>query len=340
MKRRILIVLFVLTASTTMAQYDTIYSRCDRYYYAEWYDQCFLYDKIDTINGGYTLSSASMTVTDQPCNNTLMLNEHYITGGMAVKGISAMVVMQIDSTVSPGGITSDTLTEKLPEYLMIFQGDSAMTPPITTTAFPRHMVLIDSVRWDTAAPSIMRLPKIKIADTNDPTNWMTCLVYEAYFPTPIMVDSFFYLAGTVHSNIRTMAGTMLYSPTHYTYVREYNLFANDCHDCDQNHDVYSAIYPLDECPWYYWYNLGYNAAAFGPFLPIVDFYQLSVSSNDDMMGSVDGGGRYPAMSTVTVRAIPENGYIFLQWGDGLTDNPRQVEMSADTVLTAIFLPND
>lgn len=335
--------MFALMAAVgTMAQNDTIYGRRDRYYYSEWYDQCLLYEKEDTLENEYLLDYTLMTVTNRSFNNSILLTEHYINGGMAVKGIAAMVFKDIDSTLITGGELLDSLSllPRLPEYLMILQGDTAMTLPFITTAFPRHMVLIDSVQWDTASPSVLRLPKTNMADTNDTTEWMTCLVYEAYFPTPITVDSFFYLAGTVHCNIRTLTEPLLYYPTIYTFVREYNQIANDCFDCEQYHDTYAGTYPIDECPWYYWYNLGYTSAVFGPFLPIVDYYQLNVLSNDDCMGTVEGSGRYPAMSTATVRALPKNSYVFQQWSDGLTDNPRQVVMSTDCTLTAIFQPTD
>ncbi len=38
-------------------------------------------------------------------------------------------------------------------------------------------------------------------------------------------------------------------------------------------------------------------------------------------------------------AIPHYGYHFTQWSDGVTDNPRTIELTSDTTFTALFAPN-
>ena len=42
------------------------------------------------------------------------------------------------------------------------------------------------------------------------------------------------------------------------------------------------------------------------------------------------------LDTVTVSATPNYGYYFMQWSDGVTDNPRQSVVTADVVYTAQF----
>ena len=63
---------------------------------------------------------------------------------------------------------------------------------------------------------------------------------------------------------------------------------------------------------------------------------VTVSSNDDMMGSVLGGGWYEAHTELTLQAIPNNGYRFVHWNDNVTDNPRTVTPFSDTTFTAYF----
>ncbi|MDR2408859.1 MAG: PKD domain-containing protein [Bacteroidales bacterium] len=63
---------------------------------------------------------------------------------------------------------------------------------------------------------------------------------------------------------------------------------------------------------------------------------LTVESNDPRMGSVTGGGKYLKDSTITIAAIPNTGYQFVQWNDGNTDNPRTITLTQDTTFTAIF----
>ena len=45
-------------------------------------------------------------------------------------------------------------------------------------------------------------------------------------------------------------------------------------------------------------------------------------------------------NTVSITATPTTGYHFMQWQDGNTDNPRQVEVNASTSYTASFAPNE
>lgn len=65
-------------------------------------------------------------------------------------------------------------------------------------------------------------------------------------------------------------------------------------------------------------------------------YTIEVYSSDNAKGSVQGGGEYDEGETVTLTAIPESGYRFVQWSDGNTENPRQIVVTEDLTLTAEF----
>ena len=54
------------------------------------------------------------------------------------------------------------------------------------------------------------------------------------------------------------------------------------------------------------------------------------------MGRVTGGGEYEIDEEITIEAIPNEGYYFVRWDDGNTDNPRVLTVSYDIALTAIF----
>ncbi len=64
--------------------------------------------------------------------------------------------------------------------------------------------------------------------------------------------------------------------------------------------------------------------------------QLMVQSNNDAMGRVIGNGIYDKNETVTIEAIPAEGYDFVRWGDGSYENPRTITINRDTVFTALF----
>ena len=68
--------------------------------------------------------------------------------------------------------------------------------------------------------------------------------------------------------------------------------------------------------------------------PVVT-YTVTVYFNENQ-GIVLGTGTYVAGSIATLAAIPADGYVFLRWGDDTTDNPKEVLVDHDIVLTAFF----
>ena len=67
-----------------------------------------------------------------------------------------------------------------------------------------------------------------------------------------------------------------------------------------------------------------------------DVYTVTVVSADPAIGSVSGGGQALSGGTVTIRAIPNEGYRFLNWQDDNTENPRTVTVTSDITYTAYF----
>ena len=69
----------------------------------------------------------------------------------------------------------------------------------------------------------------------------------------------------------------------------------------------------------------------------VERITISTSVNNNSMGSVTGAGTYNKGESVTLTAVASEGYRFLSWGDGVTDNPRTVIAEEDQVIySAIF----
>ena len=65
-------------------------------------------------------------------------------------------------------------------------------------------------------------------------------------------------------------------------------------------------------------------------------YTATVISANDSMGTVSGGGTYEAGSQVTITATAAEGYRFVSWNDGDTNNPRIVTLTGDTTFIANF----
>ena len=57
---------------------------------------------------------------------------------------------------------------------------------------------------------------------------------------------------------------------------------------------------------------------------------------DENQGYILGAGTYNAGSTATLAAIPNDNYDFVKWGDGVTDNPREILVDHDIILAAFF----
>ncbi|MCQ2276864.1 MAG: hypothetical protein MJZ87_07980 [Bacteroidales bacterium] len=65
-------------------------------------------------------------------------------------------------------------------------------------------------------------------------------------------------------------------------------------------------------------------------------YTITANANDATMGTVNGGGTYDVNSVVTLTAVANEGYEFVAWNDGNTENPRQITVTADAEYTATF----
>ena len=67
-------------------------------------------------------------------------------------------------------------------------------------------------------------------------------------------------------------------------------------------------------------------------------YSLQVSTSNSSMGSarVDKN----TICGNSISATANYGYHFVRWSDGNTDNPRYLELTQDTILTAEFAPNN
>ena len=68
-------------------------------------------------------------------------------------------------------------------------------------------------------------------------------------------------------------------------------------------------------------------------------YTITVNVNDPAMGTVTGGGEFKENTQITIEAKANEGYIFVSWSDGNTDNPRKVVVTANASYTAISNPS-
>ena len=65
-------------------------------------------------------------------------------------------------------------------------------------------------------------------------------------------------------------------------------------------------------------------------------YTITVQSENEEMGVVMGGGSFKSGEETSIGAIAKEGYEFVQWSDGNTDNPRTITVTKDETYTAQF----
>ncbi|MBQ8704253.1 MAG: T9SS type A sorting domain-containing protein [Bacteroidales bacterium] len=353
MKRLIiLLVEVVLAVTVTQAQIhipvsDTVEGRCDNYYYNPKDETCpWFLDNSPAVYNKSHFHGQRFT--------KLALVEH-TDRRMAVKGIAAMVQRLADFREDWGGpiYFYSPNPGKKAEYTYLCTGDT------------NELVILDSARWDTVIPRLWKFQKHPEAlNDNTTDSFYYCHLYETYFDEPVLVDSNFTMAGSFNCNSDATIWT--YLPTSYFLVAEtYNVCLEGCHK-DSSGYLYSCwnanyLNSYREELYNYYDSLGEldrykdsidhaisliwrrrldraKTGHLGPFFAIVDFYQLHVTVADSCagMGWALGSGRYPNRSLDTIEARPRPGFCFVQWDDGSTDNPRIVDLTQDTLFTALF----
>ena len=65
-------------------------------------------------------------------------------------------------------------------------------------------------------------------------------------------------------------------------------------------------------------------------------YTIIVLSNNDAYGFVSEGGTFEEGTVYTIGAMPNDGYRFVSWNDGNTENPRTITVTRDSTFVAIF----
>lgn len=65
-------------------------------------------------------------------------------------------------------------------------------------------------------------------------------------------------------------------------------------------------------------------------------YTISTAVSPAGSGSVSGGGTYDEGTVVSLSATANNGYVFTNWSDNSTQNPRSITVSQNATYTAVF----
>lgn len=294
--------------------YDTVYGRSSELYYSEWYDTCAYFFETPPYSRNYyclytrTLSEESDTFQYY---NYLVVPD-YVSRPLKVRGLAVMHTMNYHMCWAIRTLCHDT--SRLPEYLYLYQkvGD--------------QLEKLKEVRWDTARPQIMKLPR-----NHDTATWgfEYCYLYRVNFDTAITVDSVFYIGGTFFNNLMPDYYAFEHLPTFYVGMTSAYSQRPRYHN--------KVLYGLNTSGKDEW-TFSVNNDLWGPFFAIAPdtSVMLDVRTSDILMGQVEGGGWCLDSSLVTIRAVPREHHHFTHWDDGDTSNPRLVLVTKDTMFTAYF----
>ncbi|MBQ8704251.1 MAG: hypothetical protein IJ524_07750 [Bacteroidales bacterium] len=279
MRKILSLLLLVLPLSAAFAQpaysnHDTVTGTPSHYYVPFWYTNCpsFRADSVnffdsELTNVNYLFWGDSLRL------NHVTLREFNTNTPMEIFGIVALV----DITPHFPSPMANPTAGRAPEYLKLLQGtdsitdgyfDSDSTQPIPPSMLPLHMTMLDSLRWDTVTPHILRLPKKHNAV--DDTDFFYCYAYECWFPQPVTVDSVFYVLGTYRSNCVPLSGRLSNYPTSYFYIGEdFDINCDKCIQRDYSRVFSCPFFPNEHASFWHWDNL--NKSIFGLFYPIIGF---------------------------------------------------------------------
>ena len=317
-KLLIILVLSVVLTPVAKAQPDTVQWKYKNYHYSLWYD---------TLPEFYTYYLQEWRPALKVWKwLSLELLPKMTAMPQRVERPTPVYGVAVTELMDYGRLSLITRNDwYIEEYMYLFQkvGDT--------------MVLLDSARWDTVTPKVMKLAMN--ADTMR-YGFGLVKVYEALFEKPVTVDSVFYIVssnngGSAHCG----SGYYEYEYRPVVPVIVGHLF---------------GLFQPQWCPKPAWWEpkafdfqtrewsesaQRYNSPIFGMYFPIVDYVELIVESADTAMGTAGPVAHVPRNTTQTIYAEPKPGYGFSHWREGGSNPTRSVYVAQDTTrFTAIFRP--
>ena len=298
--------------------------RLRNHYYSSWYDTTYYYFSPETYQA-YPDTHQHYYPYGRGKFSIYVATQQFFPRPLRVKGMWAMV-----DHYHPGRLVLDT--NRLPEYLSLYVRDTNVAPTTGFFSTSYYLDRIATVRWDTARPRMMCLPRSP--DHDYPPIY--CHLYEALFDTVYTLLGEYWIGGSLNSP----------STTRYSADRGYTVF-------DNWPTVYVSIDPSSYYfikgmdPYgHYCYGDGLDGpwgrlerqTGYGPFGFILDEeqYYVDLVSEDLTKGFVRSTAYYPSGTYQTITATPHKCYRFSHWNDGVTDNPRTIFVTQDTQFIAYF----
>ena len=311
------------------------------FFYSTWYDTSTFYLNPDDpyANNTYLQKVSFHAIFNYEAYNPYrtQVYQQYSPDSIVIKGIWAMVSQDANGYPGePSNFFNVLDSSRLPEYFYLY----VPNPKVDTSLLEygdtsRYLIRVATVRWDTAHPKMLCVQKCH-DDRFGNANNQYCHLYQAMLDTAVTVQGEFWIGGTINSN----SLHILDRPVgHWHFPVLYLSWANrDRYEYLTPYKRWSSSSSPDG-PWAYDPSGTERMWGHGPFGAIVDLqFFVEVASADTSQGWAQYSAYYPDSSLQTITAVPRRGYRFTHWGDGVTDNPRTILVTQDTLFTAHFEP--
>ena len=291
---------------------DTIFGRCDDYWYTQWYDQCDYYIEDPGLVLGDVPVYFSVDYASPLRTDWLLVDREATDVPITVKGVAVMVT-------TPSMPNPPMINMRDQEWVFVCHVDSIGMPTDT----------LAMARWDNGRARTMILPQSLQAQTvGDRTNAIEITVYEATFDSSVTIMGEYAIVATFYSNMFIENENRFKNlPTAYAYVTDCG--ADVCARCFP-----SPLSLLDLSNGSVFSTFSRN---FSPFLFIPDSVDFVVLTADSLMGTVSGSGTYRSDDPAVVTATAAPFCRFTGWSDGSTDNPRVMYLYRDSTIVANFV---
>ena len=188
---------------------------------------------------------------------------------------------------------------------------------------------------DTAYVQVYVHDTTVVRDTVVVNNYIHDTVYiNNYIHDTTIVNNYIHDTAYVHDT--TIVNNYIYDTVYINnYIHDTTIVNNYIHDTAYVHDTTIVNNYIHDTT--YIDNYIYDTV----MVPMpIDYYTLTLASEQPTLGFVVGSGTYSDSTTVEIAAVAIIGNHFVQWSDGSTENPRHVLVREDMSLYASFAADE